>query len=224
MSLSFRAQPGYWERHLARRYHNPLFAAEQRMVSERELSEARRRDNKELEAFQADFRQLLEDAAALDGSVDSDVVLKLKEQADRLHEHSVGLAADLSQAREAMTKLVAAIMAAVSQGATGDPRAMDELAQEREARAQHYRLLESVLIADLLRPDSPLQQQDLLPTLLSSEAADLELALQLFDDEQLAALAEQAQVLLNERTAEGVSLPASAQARLAQITAVVAGR
>ncbi|MGD8513983.1 MAG: hypothetical protein PVF52_00085 [Granulosicoccaceae bacterium] len=224
MQLSFRSQPGYWERHLARRYHNPLFNVDRRDVSEQALSEARRRDNDELHAFQEDFRKMLEDTAALEGNVDSDIVLKLKEQADRLYEHSVGLAVDLSQEREAIAKLVTAMMAAVSQGATGDPRALDELLQEREARAQHYRLLESVLIADLLRPDGPLQPQDLLPALLSSEQADLEPALQLFDEEQLTVLAEQGRALLAERAKEGVALPESAQQRLEQITAALAGR
>jgi hypothetical protein len=224
MQLSFRSQPGYWERHLMRRYHNPLFAAVQREVSEQDLSEARRRDNEELQAFQQEFMQMLDKTAALSGSVDSEVVLKLKEQADRLYEQSAGLASDLSQAREAMTKLVTAMMNAVTAGATGDPRAMDELAQEREARAQHYRLLESVLVADLLRPDSPLQQKDLLPALLSSEQGDLALALQLFDDEQLVELVEQGEALLKARAEEGVTLADSVQTRFDQIRAALKDR
>ena len=207
-----------------RRHHNPLFAAGQREVSEQELSRARQRDNEELQTFQQEFMQMLDKTATLTGNVDSDVVLKLKEQADRLYEQSVGLASDLSQAREALNKLVAAMMKAVSAGATGDPRAMDELAQENAARAQHYLLLESVLVADLLRPDGPIAPQDLLPSLLSSEQADLELALQLFNNEQLATLVEEGQALLAERDEAGMTIADSARARLELIRAMLTDR
>lgn len=224
MSLSFRSQPGYWERHLARRYHNPLFARQRREVDTQELSAARRRDNDELETFQRDFKELLEQAAGLASNVDSDVVLSIKERADRLYEHSIGLAADLATARDAMSRLVEAIMRAVNQGASGDPRALDELAQEREARALHYALLHSVLIADLLRPDTPVEQQDLVPSLLSAAAVDLERALRLFDDEQLTAVLQHAQQLVAERLAEGVVLPDAVTDRLHDIESALAGR
>ncbi len=105
-------------------------------------------------------------------------------------------------------------MGAVRRGAGDDPQALQELAQEESARALHYQLLEQPLVADLLAPDSPVAAEELLPTLLSSEADTLAAALQLFDPQQLRTLVQEGHALLDGLQRQG-RLPSAARERLA---------
>jgi hypothetical protein len=84
-------------------------------------------------------------------------------------------------------------MQSVWKGAGNDTLAHQELEQEEIARQAHFELLESPLVADLLDPESPIAQDELLPSLLSAEQADFEAAITLFDSAQLEALLNQAE-------------------------------
>jgi len=79
-----------------------------------------------------------------------------------------------------------------------DLQAHDKLQMEVQARESHFALLEHSLIADLLRPDSPIEEDELVPTLLSDSAQAVKLAMQLFMPEQQAALCQSAGALIAE--------------------------
>ena len=79
------------------------------------------------------------------------------------------------------------------------------------AREANYAFLESQLVADILDPDSPIENEDLIPTLLSANKDDLALAYQLFDLEQLAHILFEAEVLLNQLEKEGHDLKKPAE-------------
>lgn len=216
MSLSFNPQPGCRERALKRNQDNPLFPEAMRHVDAGRLQEAQREDAEEATAFADAFRALFEKAASLEANVQSDVILELKQGADKLYEQAAGLAGDNSQAKQSLLKLIEALMRAVRAGAGNDPQALSELEQETEARSMHMALLEYPLIADLLRPDSPVDADSLAPVLLSSEAEELTAVLQLFDTEQLLHLHANAKILLEDSLQQGHDLP-DAQQRLQQI-------
>jgi hypothetical protein len=90
-------------------------------------------------------------------------------------------------------------MLAVRRGAGADPRALEELDDEEQARALHYTLLEQPLVADLLSPDTPIPPTELLATLLTAEPRELETALGLFEPALLTELVEQGEALLASR-------------------------
>ena len=81
--------------------------------------------------------------------------------------------------------------------------ALQELDQEDMAREANFAFLESKLVADILDPDSPIEDKDLIPTLLSASKDDLALANQLFDQEQLIYILTEAESLLNKLESEG---------------------
>jgi hypothetical protein len=216
MKLNFSRRPGRWERHLKRRHGNALFSAEAQHVSHEAVREARRRDEQELQRFSEDFQSLAREVMALPAQAESEGVLKLKERIDRLYEESAGLAGDLSYEKQALRRLIAAIMRAIWAQIGSDPLAHSELEQEEAARAMHYQMLDHVLVADLLHPSSPIPQEDLVPALLSEEKIGLRAALALFDDSQRRELAAAARVLLMERQAHGLDLH-QAWARLAVV-------
>lgn len=180
------------------------------------LEAAQREDAEELTAFAGAFRALFEEAARLEANVQSDVILGLKQRADQLYEQAAGLAGDNGQAQQSLLKLIDVLMRAVRAGAGNDPQALSEIEQETEARQMHMALLEYPLIADLLRPDSPVDADSLASVLLSSETEELGLALQLLDTEQLLYLHANAKALLEACRQEGHELPEAWQ-RLQQI-------
>ena len=73
----------------------------------------------------------------------------------------------------------------------------------------HQALHAHPLIVDLLLTDSPIEQSELLPTLLSEPTEALEATLPLFDTEQLRLLYETGKTRLEESQRQGHNLPAA---------------
>ncbi|MCB1722154.1 MAG: hypothetical protein H6959_08925 [Chromatiaceae bacterium] len=213
MSIPFSELPGRHERHYRRRLGNPLFGVHRASGGDAELLEMQRLDHEELLGFLDELRATVHRAMNLRPNEGSEVILEIKERLDRLYETSAGLAEDHAANRAAIAQLIEVIMRNVERGAAGDVQAAEELVQERAARAAHYELLRWPLIADLLHPHSAIVAEDLAPTLLSADAAELDAALGLFDAGQLAALYADAARLLEGRA----DAPTTAAARLEQI-------
>ena len=208
--------PGRHERQLRRRWESPLFPDQG--GDPEALRDARLRDRQESNAFLEALRTTVQRAVELSPREESQVVLDLKTDLDRLYETASSLGGDQRGNKEAIRRLVAIVMRAVWAGAEGDPQAEAELEQEGLARAAHFALLEEPLVADLLHPHSLISPQELVPTLLSVDAEALGAALELFDAGQLAHLAAEARALLEARDPQATALP-EAWARLAQIAA-----
>lgn len=190
----FRPNPGPRERHLKRQHRNPLFK-EVGTITQKQVNLARQDDLAELESFTEDLKGLVKEAMDLATNVESDVVLGLKERADKLYEQAAGLGGKLDSEMEALKKLTAVIMASVRRGAGVDQTALNELEQEDQARQAHYELLRFPLVSDLLRPDSPIEREHLVPSLLSADQKELSAAIHLFEPEQVAQLLVEAKTL-----------------------------
>ena len=184
--ITFLDHPGIRERHVQRRYNNPLFPEHRSHVTAGELHKARDDDHAELEAFHQQFQSLLERAVALKPNEPSEVILQLKADLDKAYAIASGLPGDQSQIKIGLQKLISVTMNAIWQGAGNDPLAHQELTHEEEARAAHFAHLRYPLVATLVRPDSPILAEDLVPSLLSAEPVELQGALWLFPPEQLA--------------------------------------
>ena len=221
MELPFTHRPGRRERHLRRRHGNPLFAWPPEEIAPETLLAAQKADHEEMEAFQRDFRQLVQQAMDLPPNAGSDTVLSLKESLERCYEQSFGLPEDYGQAREALAKLIELITKAVQRAAGADPLAQRELEAERTARAIHFRLLQQPLVADLLHPESPIREEELAPSLLCAQPSEVDALLEILDPPQIAALIQQCRALLEQRAAQGVQLP-EAQARPTQLEQALA--
>ncbi len=196
-TLHFSEYPGRRERHLRRKLNNPLFPETGREISGNTLEEAQRLDHEELVEFIAGFRRLVHQAVGLKPNEQSDVILGIKEELDKAYEQVAGLADEQTETKDAIRKLLVVIMSAVRNGAANDPTALQELAQETQARASHFELLESPLVADLLHPSSPIKENELAPTLLSVSEEEFQAAMTLFDQEQVGQLQQQTKALLD---------------------------
>lgn len=216
MKPSFSNHPGAHERQLIRCADNPLFPPQRRQVIQIEVNQAQRRDLEEAQAFQERFRALVQRAIDLPPQADSDVVLKLKEDLDQAYEQACGLAGDTREIKAALKKLLEIAMRAVWRGAGDDAAAQSNLREEETARAAHFALLEYPLIADLIRPDSPIAPDELAATLLSESASAFAAALNLFDADQLALLCQDGRRLLDSLKGTSTSTD-TARARLSDM-------
>ncbi len=192
INIKFSAEPGAYERHAQRKYQNPLFqTADQHLLAE-EVEQAREKDRQDLRVFLDAFQETVQETAALDGSVEADVLLDLKQSLERLYVTSASLAGDLSQHQQALIKLIDICMNSIRDGAEDDPGALKKLDEETQARSVYFKLLESPLVADLMRGDEIVSAEELIPTLLSQTEVDLANSLALFEQEHLAIILQQA--------------------------------
>ncbi len=203
--------PGAFERHLIRRANNPLFAGRASEINNDSLMQAQQKDHEILQQFMLDFRDVMGKAISLKQNEESDVILQIKDTLDKLYAQSVVVADDQTRVKQSIKKLLAVVMAAVRKGAGDDAHALQELDQEEQARKLHFEFLQSTLVADILDPDSPIENDDLLPTLLSATKDDLALACQLFDEEQIKYLLAEGEKLLNKLDAEGQDVQPAAE-------------
>ncbi|MET0046346.1 MAG: hypothetical protein ABW066_01020 [Sedimenticola sp.] len=222
MTLLFSTKPGRRERHLLRKRNNPMFPEHARQISTGALQEAQRLDHEELVGFIGEFRKLVHQAVSLQASEESEVILELKENLDKAFEHACGLADDQTETKNAIIKLLGVIMTAVRAGAENDPVALDELQQESAAREAHFGLLEYPLLADILYPDSPITEDELIPTLLSEHEDEFAAALTLFDTDQLQLLIGGAEEYLAECTDLGEDISENAAGRIALMRELLA--
>jgi len=184
-SITFSPQPGAYERHMQRKYRNPLFPAAQQQFLNAEIEQARQRDQQDLQAFMEEFQQTVTEAATLSGSVESEIVLDLKEKLERLYVTSCGLAGDLNSFQDALLKLIRVCMQTIRVGASDDVVALRKLDEEDQARTVYFAMLESPLVAELMRGDEVIQPDELVPTVLSLGTPQLVTVLALFEPEYL---------------------------------------
>lgn len=216
MKPSFSTHPGAHERQLIRYADNPLFGPERRQVIQIEVNRAQRSDAEEALAFHSTYRALIQRAIDLPPQEDSEVILKLKEELDRAYEQCCGLGGDTAEIKAALRKLLDLVMRAVWRGAGDDAEAQTNLREEELARSTHFQLLEQPLIADLIRPDSPIGPGELVPTLLSETEPAVAAALELFDADQLTLLCREARERLEAVPADA-RMPGQPRARLVQM-------
>lgn len=202
-------RPGSAERHLLRRCDNPLFEAHKTELNDDSLVEAQRQDHDEVLAFQQSFKDALDETLELKPNVESDVILALKNRLEQVYEQGCRVADDQSETLQAIEKLLQIIMASIRNGAGNDMQAHQELDQEEEARQAHFALLKSNLVADLLNPETVIEPEHLVPTLLSAEKEELSLLLQIFDEAQLLMILQQAEALTERLASNGLAIQAA---------------
>ena len=214
MSVQFSEQPGPRERQLRRKYQNPLFAEADAGITQQDIEIARQQDQAELKQFLEDFQSLVQEAAELKPNTDSEIILAMKERLDQSYTQCCAIPGDFPEIKTAINQLILLIMKAVRQGAVDDPLALSKLDEEDAARQTHQQLHIHKLIVDLLLPDSPVSETELLPTLLSETSETVQATLQLFDADQLRVLYEAGKARLEEIEPKGHDL-SSAWANLA---------
>lgn len=199
MSTASTARPGIREQHLLRKQDNPLFDEAQRQVSNEDLYQARLEDGIESDKFADAFQALVNKAVELKPNTPSETILEIKEQLDQSYQQACAMPGDQQPMKDAIRKLLAVIMKAVWNGVGNDAFARQQLQEEEIARKAHFELQELPLVAALTHPESPIMENELIPSLLSEPEQTLVGTLQLFDENQVAAIQSDAESFLRQR-------------------------
>lgn len=207
MKLHFSPEPGPRERQLRRKYQNPLFSPTGDQITQQDVDTARMEDQTALQQFLQDFRSLIQEAVDLKPNTDSEIILDLKERLDQCYTRCCAMPGENEKIKTAIDNLIQVIMQAIRQGAANDPVALGKLDDEDAARRMHQALQVHTLIVDLLLADSPIEEAELLPTLLSETDEAVQATLPLFDVEQLGLLYETGKKRLEELQHQGHTLP-----------------
>jgi len=203
--------PGAVERHLIRRDANLLFTDRKTIVNSDTLMEAQKKDHEILQQFMLDFKETMLKAVEFKANEDSEVILEIKDSLDKLYATSSTIGDDQTRIKDSIKKFLSVLMQAVRKGAGDDAHALQELDQEDMAREANFNFLDSQLAADILDPDSPIDDIDLVPTLLSANKDDLALATQLFDKDQISYVLTEAEKLINKLDTEGHDIKQAAE-------------
>ncbi len=202
MNTAFPEHTGIREQHLLRKKDNPLFGKSERDVSNEVLAGARMEDGIEMDAFMSDFQALVQRSVELEPNTPSETILEIKEQLDHSYQQCCALPGDQSVVKRAIRKLIETIMRAVEAGIGNDAYARQKLEEEVLARELHFKLQELPLVAALTAADSPITENELVPSLLSEPVNTLASTLQLFDEIQMAAIFNEAGTFLERRDPE----------------------
>lgn len=205
--------PGSYERHFLRKADNPLFTPAL-AYDDAGLLIVQQQDYEILQSFTAEFQALLQKLDGFVGSAEEEEIFLLKERLDRAYETASRVADDQSETKTALMRLIEAVMAAVRQGVSNDQALWQQLEEEEAARAAHFKLMASPLVADLLHDESVVAMDELMASLLSTDKDELALVLQLFDAEQLNIIIRQSSALLAQTQADATQTQAW-EARLA---------
>jgi len=204
MNSPSKGNPGIRERHLLRKKRNPLFDEKQSDVSNEDLARARLDDGVEMDRFMNDFQQLVQKAVDLKANTPSETILEIKQDLDRSYQQTCALPGDQEHIKSAIKKLLAHIMQAIRAGAGNDAYVKQQLDAEETARKLHFELQELPLVSALTHPQSPITEDELIPSLLSEPVETLMPTLQLFDENQMAAILSDAEALLEQRDPQRV--------------------
>lgn len=191
-------KPGMRELHLLRKKDNPLFSKDGARISNDQIYKARLEDDVDARDFMENFRKLVQEAVDLKPNTPSDTILDLKERLDQAYQHACALPGDTAEAKNAIRKLLDLIMKSVREGAGSDQVALQKLRDEDAARKAHFELQEIGLVAALTHDQSPVAEDELIPSLLSETEDILQITLALFDPDQLALILRDAEKFLNE--------------------------
>ncbi len=212
-SIKFSAQPGAYERHIQTKYHNPLFPEPDQHLFNQEVEQAREKDQQDLRAFFEAFQDTVQEAVELSESVESDILLNLKEKLERLYVQSTSLAGDLSHHQEALQKLLSVCMTGIQKGAEQDPTALKKIQDELTARDVFFELLQNPFVGILLRGDEIVHESEMIPCILSEQADSIPQVMELFDPVQQQHLIDLAKEFV-EQQSDAVKQSTQCEARL----------
>jgi len=192
MEIPFSERPGRHERHFKRKIDNPLFPRPLNEYSDDDLLEVQRLDHEEIVSFLGRLKKLVQQAVSLQANEESQVVLDLKAELEKLYETACRLGDQQENNKAALRDLLKVIMATVRSHAGGDTKAEMELQQEELARQQHFAMLEHDLVVDLLDSESLILEDELVAVMLSEDEQQVTAALTMLDEEQRLLLAADA--------------------------------
>lgn len=203
MNPSFSKWPGAWERHLIRRHDNPHYFEKITAPSSQEIAESQTRDQQELSQFHSALESLVSRTMTLTDDSCTESIVLVKKDLDACHDTAFGLAADLTEQKNAIATLNEIITGAMQRSMNNDDEAKSLLLIQNEAaRMAKLRRLEYPIVCDLLRSVSPIPNGELTGALLSESDSAYKTALEILEKDRKIYLAQRIDTIITNLTSE----------------------
>lgn len=206
--LTWSEEPGCFERHLQRKFQNPLFPVDRRNITTAELISARSRDGADLREFMNQFEPLLNYATSLGNHVLMSECLRLRQEIEDLIIRAAEIGAIAAEQRKNLQCLYDVVVECIRQACPLEDRQNLENALAKSVNIQKMKGNE--FIAQLTRRDTPVLGSDVIPSILSENIETVRLLVSLWNEGGYPLDKEAvhyAATLVAEVTAEGHVLP-----------------
>lgn len=158
--------PGAFERHLQRRWRNPLFPAERRAVSTADVYEARLKDSQAFEDARKAVREIIT------GFEDNRWLSDLngfREHIDAAREQLQSVGGDIADLDDLLKKCRTLLMEEWRSRLRGDQQGLEALDEAEDAHTKKEALLGTTFWRQLKSPAAPIPKGELVPALLCED-------------------------------------------------------
>jgi len=192
--------PGCFERHLQRRFRNPLFPLNRRDISSSELADAQARDAADFASFFHDFDGMIRGACSDDLPQTFSTHLKLRKETEELLVRAAEIGAIAQKQKASLQDFYATIVKTLRDGCATEE--VPALEQALQTSYQLQRTHTNDFVAQLERKDGPISGAEVLPSVLSEDVETVRLVVEVFDESLLTAMRRLTTELLAEARAE----------------------
>ena len=200
--LSWSLDPGAYERHLQRRYNNPLFPPSRQRVTLQELRIAQARDRTDAEAIRQEFYDLLQEIEGLPSLTTQTDVSVIRERIDDLHDKAAEVGG-LSNVINGLIKIRKAVIDTWRKAIVNNPAALAALERAESLYRARARIAYNPFVAQMSRIPS----EEIVPALLTEDADTIRIAMEILDEGTKETVRQAAVSLLLQMGAEGKAIP-----------------
>ncbi len=197
--------PGCFERHLQRKYCNPLFSPFTRNFTQHEVDVARQRDERDTAELQRELKKLVSSAMTLPEEIDSAACNKARRSIDRLlcRAAEIGGAA-AHEITSTLLELRESLVNSWQKALTNQEEAQKALDDEEGLlNTFQMRFCENKFVVQLCRADTPITGEDLIPALLSESPDTIRLAMSLAGEGVASKIRHKCKAFVEELKASG---------------------
>jgi hypothetical protein len=196
--LIWSQNPGCFERHLQRKYRNPLFPPDVPTVAQEQIDQARVKDSLEAEEVRQRFWSLLHRVRDRDASVPCGEALNVRKEFDNLLSRTAEIGGPLHEVVPKLFEMYEAVVHDILASLYDHNDLEKQLRVALAFSAERRRLFNNSFVAQLRRMDTPIRPDEVIPSLLSETPETIRLMVEVLSDhpEAVAALQDSASKLM----------------------------
>jgi len=201
--LVWSNNPGAFEQHLIRRYNNRLFPKSRRTVTQIEIDVAQDRDLKDYEKVGQDLTNIIEEIARFPDFVNSSKINELRECIDNLIEKCMGVGGNAYTTAHEVKELRRVIIKWWAKAVSSNPEIKHRLYEAEATYHQNIPRFEVPFITPMLRKDSPISDEEIVPALLTEKPETIASVIRFLAPDVRGSVQKTALVILKEAMQEG---------------------
>ena len=202
-TLMWSNKPGAYEIQLQRRCNNPYFPAFKQIVSEAELTEARKIDHEDHILAEQRLLELAKKTSRLTSALTQKDFQYFRESIDDLIKFSIGVGGRTIEIASKANELREALISDVRRSFSNHKALLERLEQIETSFKQTNRIFHIPVFAQMVRERSPIDPKYVIPTFLSEDAQTISLLMSIHDRPTRLKINREALKLLKKGLASG---------------------